>query len=59
MAIRKLAVLKQLQSESEDINRLQQQTGDNLDMSASEEECPVCRGKISNPSQPSPCCGKV
>ncbi|XP_067273230.1 meprin A subunit beta isoform X2 [Pseudorasbora parva] len=28
-------------------------------MSVSEEECPVCQGKISNPSQPSPCCGKV
>ncbi|KAK7150555.1 hypothetical protein R3I93_011712 [Phoxinus phoxinus] len=28
-------------------------------MSASEEVCPVCRGNISNPSQPSPCCGKV
>lgn len=60
MAMRKLTVLKQLQSESEDISRLDsQQTADNLDMSASEEECPVCRGKIRNPSQPSPCCGKV
>ncbi|XP_043076058.1 E3 ubiquitin-protein ligase CBL-B-A [Puntigrus tetrazona] len=28
-------------------------------MSASEEECPVCRESIQNPSQPSPCCGKV
>uniref|UniRef100_A0A8C1A5C6 E3 ubiquitin-protein ligase RNF166 n=2 Tax=Cyprinus carpio TaxID=7962 RepID=A0A8C1A5C6_CYPCA len=28
-------------------------------MSASEEECPVCREHIQNPSQPSPCCGKV
>lgn len=28
-------------------------------MSASEEECPVCRENIQNPSQPSPCCGKV
>ncbi|XP_016373079.1 uncharacterized protein LOC107712364 [Sinocyclocheilus rhinocerous] len=30
-----------------------------MDMSASEEECPVCRENIQNPSQPSPCCGKV
>ncbi|KAK2883565.1 hypothetical protein Q8A67_017202 [Cirrhinus molitorella] len=28
-------------------------------MSASETECPVCRENIQNPSQPSPCCGKV
>ncbi|KAI2651855.1 E3 ubiquitin-protein ligase RNF166 [Labeo rohita] len=28
-------------------------------MSASEEECPVCRENIQNPSQPSACCGKV
>ncbi|XP_073673163.1 uncharacterized protein rnf125 [Garra rufa] len=27
-------------------------------MSAS-EECPVCKENIQNPSQPSPCCGKV
>ncbi|XP_051511772.1 uncharacterized protein LOC127416441 [Myxocyprinus asiaticus] len=28
-------------------------------MSTSEDECPVCKGKIRNPSQPSPCCGKI
>ncbi|XP_067239584.1 uncharacterized protein [Chanodichthys erythropterus] len=30
-----------------------------MDMSASDEECPVCRETITNPSQPSPCCRKV
>ncbi|XP_051501604.1 uncharacterized protein LOC127410397 [Myxocyprinus asiaticus] len=28
-------------------------------MSTSEDECPVCKDKIRNPSQPSACCGKV
>ncbi|XP_057209002.1 uncharacterized protein LOC130565890 [Triplophysa rosa] len=28
-------------------------------MDTSQEECPVCKDKIRNPSQPSPCCKKI
>lgn len=28
-------------------------------MDDSQEECPVCKDKIRNPSQPSPCCNKI
>ncbi|XP_072537624.1 uncharacterized protein rnf125 [Salminus brasiliensis] len=30
-----------------------------MESSTTTEECPVCRGTVQNPSEPSPCCNKV